>query len=271
MNTGLLYKTMREITLITVICGIGLFIFEAAVTYIFWTYQEEFTGDVLQIQFISDIVNSMIGARMGGAIGPSTLQSLAWVHPLVLALFFTQVVTACTRIPAGEIDAGTADVLLALPVSRWTIYCHEAIAWLASGLALVTMAFLGYRFGSLFIPSEGRIPIRNILTILLNLYALYVFVGAMASCFAARASSRGRAVGVSVGVLLVFFIWNFLGQYWGPSARIEWLNILSYYKPMPMLDDATIPWKNLAVLSISASILWTLGGIQFHRRDISTL
>lgn len=271
MNAGLLHKSIRETALVTLICAVGIFLFEAAVTYVFWTYQEEFTGDFLQIEFVADLLNSMVGARAGGAIGPSTLQSLAWVHPFVLTLFFAQAITSCTRMPAGEIDAGTADVLLALPVSRWTIYAHETVVWTVSGLVLVTMAMLGNRFGNLFIPAEGRIAVERVLIILANLFLLYICVGAMASFLATRANGRGHAVGGIVGILLTFLIWNFLSQYWSPAEKFEFLNILTYYKPMPILDKGTVPWGDMAVLGVLSGIFWGLGGRYFNRRDINTL
>jgi ABC-type transport system involved in multi-copper enzyme maturation permease subunit len=271
MNTGLLYKGARETLLVTAICGTAIFLFEILVTYVFWTYQEEFTGDFLQIQFVADLINSMVGSRAGGSVGPATLQSLAWVHPIVLSVFFTQAVTSSTRVPAGEIDAGTADILLALPVSRWTIYAHEALVWMGAGLALLTMAFLGNQFGNLLIPSEGRIEAVRVLIILGNLFALYCCVGAIGCFLATRADSRGRAVGGTVGILLTFLIWNFVSQYWSPLEKFDFLNILSYYKPMPILDAGTVPWKDMAVLWSATAVLWGLGGRHFHRRDINTL
>ncbi|HIA47242.1 MAG TPA: hypothetical protein EYN96_04565 [Candidatus Hydrogenedentes bacterium] len=271
MNGGLLYRSMRETELVCAICCTTIFLFEALVTYVFWTYQEEFTGDFLQIEFFKNIINSMVGSRMGGDIGPSTLQSLAWVHPIVLSVFFVQAITSSTRVPAGEIDAGTADILLALPVSRWSIYVHETLVWLMSGFLIATFAMLGNRFGNLFVPAEGRVAVERVFIILGNLFALYVCVGAISSFLTARANSRGRAVGGAVGILLTFLMWNFIGQYWGPAEKFEFLNILTYYRPMPILDEGTVPWRDMAVLATLSGILWGLGGVYFHRRDINTL
>jgi ABC-type transport system involved in multi-copper enzyme maturation permease subunit len=271
MNTGLLQKSMREIWLVTTICSVGLFLFEWLVTYVFWTYQEEFTGDFMQIEFFSNLVNAMVGSKAGTTVGPATLQSLAWIHPLVLTLFFSQVITSTTRIPAGEIDSGTADVLLALPISRWSLYVHEAVVWLASGLVLITAAVLGNAVGSQFVPVDGRLPIDRILIVVTNLFTLYMVIGATACFLSTHANSRGRAVGGIVGFLLVVFLWNFLEQYWGPAEKIAFLNILSYYKPAPILDTGTIPWRDMVTLIVIALTLWGLGGRKFHQRDINTL
>lgn len=271
MNMGLIQKAIREIATVTLICGTGLFFFELLVTYVFWTYQEEFTGDFMQIEFFSNLINTMVGSKAGTTVGPATLQSLAWIHPLVLSLFFAQIITTATRVPAGEVDSGTADVLLALPISRWTLYIHETVVALASGLFLLAMAVLGHLAGNQLIPSDGRLPLDHVLLIVANLFTLYMCIGAMAFFLSTYANSRGRAVGGSVGILIVLLLWNFVEQYWDPAEKVAFLNILSYYKPAPILDTGVIPWKNMSVLAGLAGLLWGLGGLHFHRRDINTL
>ncbi|MFP6584808.1 MAG: ABC transporter permease subunit [Candidatus Hydrogenedentota bacterium] len=271
MNTGLLHKSIREISPVTLICGTGLFFFEMLVTYVFWTYQKEFMGDFMQIEFFSNIINTMVGSKAGTTVGPATLQSLAWIHPLVLSLFFAHVITTATRVPAGEVDSGTADVLLSLPVSRWTLYTHEAIVGMGSGLFLIGMALLGHLVGNQFIPAEGRIPFDHVLVIVVNLFMLYICVGSIACLLSTYANSRGRAVGGSVGILIAFLLWNFVEQYWEPADKIAFLNILSYYKPAPILDTGVVPWRDMTVLLGISGLLWGLGGAHFHRRDINTL
>lgn len=271
MNTGLIHKAAREIALVTLLSATGLFLFETIITYVFWTYQKEFTGDFLQIEFVSNLVNAMVGSRAGTTVGPSTLQSLAWIHPLVLTFFFAQVITVTTRLPAGEVDGGTADVLLALPVSRWALYRHETLVWMCSGVALLIAAMLGNQAGNLLIAEEGRLPVERIFIIAVNLFLLYAFVGAMASLLSCYANSRGRAVGTTVSILLILFLWNFLEQYWTPAQQVGFLNILSYYKPAPILDTGEFPWRDCLVLATSVLGLLFFAGRHFHRRDINTL
>ena len=271
MNVGLLQKSIREIWFVTAICCLAIAIFEGIVTYLFWTYQEELAGDFLQLEFMKNLINALVGSRTGGEIGPETLQSVAWVHPLVLAIFFAHVITSTTRIPVGEIDAGTVDTLLAMPVSRWTVYAHDTLVWASGGLCILFSAVFGFLIGNHFIPPEGQIPLSKIFIVITNLYMLYLCIGAFSAFLSTRSNSRGRAVGGAVGTLLVLLIWNFVEQYWEPAQRVSFLNVLTYYKPMPILADGQMPWKNVVVLLAVAGTLWYAGGRHFHRRDIHTL
>ena len=271
MNAGLLNKSVREAFAVIAVCCIGIMVFEALMSYIFWSYQDEFAISIGSIEFIQDFINSMVGGRAGGAIGPGTLSSLAWVHPLVLSIVFALEITLCTRVPAGEIDRGTIDVLLALPVSRWAVYTAETVVWLGAGLALVSFAYLGSTLGYLWVPAEDRPEAQRIVFILVNLYCLYLSVGALSLMASALSDRRGRAIGIIFAVVLTLFLWNFLGQYFEPLDRVSFLNVFSYYKPMPILNDGTFPLRDTLVLLGCAVPLWISGGVIFSRRDICTV
>ena len=271
MNPGLLNKSIREGLGVTTLCCFGIMIFEALVSYIFWTYQEELTSGIAEIEFIQNLINSMVGGRAGGMIGPGTLNSLAWVHPLVLTMVFALEITLCTRVPAGEIDRGTIDVLLSLPVSRWTVYATETVVWLGAGAALICFAFLGSWLGYRWVPTEDRPEVYRIVFILVNLYSLYLCIGALSLMVSALSDRRGRAIGAVLAVVFTLLIWNFLAPYFGPMDRLSFLNLLSYYKPMPILNEGTFPLRNSLILLGCAAPLWLAGGIIFSRRDICTV
>ena len=271
MNAGLLNKSVREAFAVIVVCCTGLMVFEGLMSYIFWTYEDEFTSSIGQIEFIQNSINSIVGGRAGEMIGPGMLNSLVWVHPLVLSIVFALEITLCTRVPAGEIDRGTVDVLLALPVSRWTVYVAETVVWLGAGVALVCFGYLGSALGYLWVPPEGRPEAHRIVFILVNLYCLYLSVGALSLMVSALSDRRGRAVGTVLAIVLTLFLLNFLGQYFGPLDRVSFLNVFSYYRPMPILNDGTFPLRDTLVLLGCAVPLWITGGVIFSRRDICTV
>ena len=161
MNLGLIHKSFREVWAMTLLCGLGLFAFESAVAPIFWTYQEQFTEQIMEIELVRAILSSLVGAEVTDQAGPGMLVSLAWSHPLMLSILWAHVITFATRVPAGEIDRATVDVLFGLPVSRWTIYRSESVVWLGSGVVVIGLAALGSAFGNLFVPPEGRSRVND--------------------------------------------------------------------------------------------------------------
>ena len=68
MNAGILLKGLRETWLLTLLCGLGVFLFEATVTYVFWIYEKQFTQEILEMDMVRDFVGAMIGSEIGDEV-----------------------------------------------------------------------------------------------------------------------------------------------------------------------------------------------------------
>jgi len=271
MNAGLWNKALREIALVTLLCAAGLAIFEGLVSYIFWTYQRELTEDLLQIEFVRDVIQSLVGGSYEGPLGPDSLRSLAWVHPLVLSIVFAHAIAVATRVPAGEIDRGVADMLFALPVPRVRIFLHEFLAMLVSGALVVGAGLLGAVVGYRFIPVAERPELAHLTMVGINLYVLGMTVAGLATLLSSASDRRGRAIGASFGFVLLFLVWSFLAQYSKGAERLLFLNILDYHRPLSVLNDGVFPARDIGVLLVCAAALWGSAGAILTRRDIATL
>ena len=118
MRTGLLIKTIREMAVTTALLSAALMVVELILTTVLPTLLEDLSGVLLQVQFLRTIFSALLGTDIGDVIGPEMISAFAWVHPVVLAITWTYAIVFCTRVPAGEVDRGTIDVLFGLPVSR---------------------------------------------------------------------------------------------------------------------------------------------------------
>ncbi len=125
MMRGLLYKTIHEVWVPTLLCGLGLCGIKALLTFILPQIVEGMTGIFEQMPFVKQLVTALLGTEVGDQLTAHTMQAFLWVHPVVLALIWGHEITLCTRMPAGEIDRGTIDILLSWPVSRRQIYWVE--------------------------------------------------------------------------------------------------------------------------------------------------
>lgn len=271
MNFGLISKSLREVWLLTLLCGAGVALFETLVVYVFWNYQEQLTEEVLQIEFLRNMFTSLLGNEITENFSPAALRSIAWAHPLVLAIIWTHEITLCTRIPAGEIERGTIDTLVSLPVTRGTIFRSESIVWLLTGGIVIGMMIGGNILGHLLIPAEDRPEMIRSVYVALNLYGLYIAVGGLALLTSTLSDRRGRAVGTAIGIVLVQFIWSFLSQYWSVAQDYSFLSVLDLFKPGPILTTGTFPVGDMALLLLLGGGLWIGAGVVFQRRDICTV
>ena len=270
MNLGLMMKSWREVGAMTLLYGAGALAFEALVAFVLWNYFEELSGELLEIAFIRDIFQALYGSEIDGAVDPQAFRSIAWVHPLFMAILWAHCITLCTRLPAGEIDRGTIDVLLALPVSRRELYLSESAVWMIAGMAVISMALLGNALGHLGAPAAERPDFSRMAVTAVNCFAVYAAVGGIAWLVSSLSDRRGRAVGTVFAIVMAHFIWNFLGAYWQPAEDFGYLSILDHYQPAAILRDGTVPWGDLTLLFGGGFACWAAGGLIFHHRDVCT-
>ena len=268
---GLLTKTLYEIWLPTLLYGLGLLVVKMILTYILPQIHEAL-GEVLhRLPFAKTFLTILLGNTLGAEISARSMQAFLYVHPVVLALVWAHAVTLCTRVPAAEIDRGTIDVLLSLPVSRRAVYACETIVWLVSGVLVLVMGLAGHLIAAPRMPDELRPELPRILLVMANLYAVYVAVGGIALFVSALSDHRGRAVGVVFAILLASFLLNFIANFWEPARQIAFLGILEYYRPAQTLQHGGFPLRDVTVLIGVGLVTWLAGGEILARRSITTV
>jgi ABC-2 type transport system permease protein len=196
--------------------------------------------------------------------------ALGWIHPVMLALCWGHAIVFWTRMPAGEIDEGTIDILLSLPVRRIKLFISESALWLAGGVALVVLSLAGHLFGAGFVGPEDRTEPSSLVIVVFNLLCLYLAFGGLACLISALSDRRGRAVGAAFAVALVFLVLQFIAQFWEPAKSIRFASPLNYYSPLFVLRDQTWPLRDMLVLTLAGAVLWLAAMILFVRRDIRT-
>ncbi len=268
MNRGLIIRALRETWPATALFGLALLAAETAVSFVLPRFQAQLSQQWLQLPFVQSIIKAMVGADVSGGIGPEIFTSIPWVHPVVLAVFWAHAIVFCTRVPSGEVDRGTIDVLLSLPVTRWTLHTSETAAWLISAAAIIALATIGNALGSTL--AEVRWEPARIAVVLVNLTCLYAAVGAIAWFLSALSDRRGRAMAAAFIVVVVSFLLNYLAQFWQPLEHIAFLSLLKYYQPLWALKDGAWPIRDIAILAGIAIAFWTAAGVISARRDLTT-
>ena len=269
MNRGLIIRALRETWPATALFGLALLAAETAISFVLPRFQAQLSQQWLQLPFVQNIIKAMVGADVSGGLGPEIFTSIPWVHPVVLAVFWAHAIVFCTRIPSGEVDRGTIDVLLSLPVTRWSLHVSETAAWLLSAAAVAALATLGNAIGSTL--AEVQWEPARIAIILINLLALYAAVGAIAWLLSALSDRRGRAMAGAFIVVVVSFLLNYLAQFWQPLEHIAFLSLLKYYQPLFALKDGKWPLSDITILITVATGFWTAAGIVSARRDLTTV
>jgi len=268
---GLYTKTLFETWLSTLLFGFSLFAVEALLTYIMPQIMKDKAGMLDQIPMLKSIIAGLLGTELGDEITARTMQAFLWVHPIVLAIVWAHEIAFCTRFPAGEIDRGTIDVLLGLPVSRRAVYYCESSVWLASGLFVLVMGLVGHLIAAPSMPDDMRPQLVQATLVMLNLFCVYIAIGGIAFFVSSLSNRRGQAMAIVFAIVIVSFLLNFVAQFWQSAQHIAFLSLLNYYQPAEILRSGHFPFQDAAVLLSVGFAAWLLGGEVFARRSICTV
>ena len=115
MNRGLLIKSSREGMGVLLILAPALMIVEGILSYVLPTFLDDFSSQLLQVPFFQSILKALLGTDIGSFIGPEAIIAMTWVHPVVLAIVWTQAVVYCTRLRSRVFPARLSPARRALP------------------------------------------------------------------------------------------------------------------------------------------------------------
>lgn len=273
VNLGLVRRALREILPVSIVLAVLLGSISALLAYALPRIQARF----MQRSFVPPGVRQFRDALLGvqtEAAGVSEIAfSIAWSHPMIIALLAAHAIIVCTRVLAGEVERGTIDVLLALPVSRFRLFCSETLAW-ALGAAIVLGALpLGSYIGSRFINPDFRPDWGRLFMVLPNLALVYAVIGAAALLGATISDRRVRAVVAVIIFTVLSVLINFLYTL-DPSLaftkNLRFLSLLDYYKPVAVLIDGRWPVRDMAILAAAAASLWAATAAILARRSVTT-
>lgn len=268
---GLLRKIFVELRWPVFFMGLGLALIMALLTVLLPKVLQDIDQVFRKLPFIKPLLSALLNVDLSAGINAQMTQAFLWVHPTVLALTWAHAMLYSSRMPAGEIDNGSIDFLLGLPVSRWKLYATEAIGFILSGCVLLSIGFTGHLIASATLQPSMRPGAYATFGVMMNFLAVYCAVGGMAFLVSTCCDRRARAVGAVFAILLVSFLLTFLAQFWDAAKPWSVLSVMKYYRPAAIIQSGEFPWKDTFILMTIAAVTWTIGGVVFRRRSICTV
>lgn len=269
MNSAIVVKTLRDVVPLTLVLIFAILVLDT----VFVRVAREVAPGLQAVAdniFLRKILRLALGGELFKGMSATTYVTIGLVHPLLFAVFYAFLITTCTRILAGEVDSGTADLLLTLPVTRVSIYLSTTVVWVGAALLLSVTPWLGIFIGEKLSPLPEPVKMNHLWIALGNLMAYNVCVGAITMMFAAILNRRVMAIAAMLGILITANMINFVAQFWDFAEKWDWLSLMHYYDPLEVVRTQTVPALHLVVLLGLAAITWTIGLIQFARRDIAS-
>lgn len=183
----------------------------------------------------------------------------------ILALFFF--ISFAGGNLAREIEKGTIEVLLAKPVSRFSLYC----ARYCGGMA----ALLLFTFISIFciIPLAWFFDIEYIFQSYYSVSVIsFLFVIAaysMSMMFSAFFSERGKVYMMMGGILIIMYVMNVVVAFKEQWKNIQYFSFFYYYHYHQAFIHHEIDELSIIVFSSIAVVSMLIGAYWFQKKDIT--
>lgn len=189
--------------------------------------------------------------------------SIGYMHPLMLIVFCLWGIGRTSLAIAGEIDRGTAELLLSQPIRRSDIIIANLLVDLIVlpllALAMWAGTTLGYHLvGQFEVKPEdleklfGGLPFKIVVQpelletnlwafgpALANVATLIFAVSGTTIAVSAAGRYRNRVIGWAVLLVLIQFIANLVGQMWEGAQWARPFTVFYYYQPQRIILNSS--------------------------------
>jgi ABC-2 type transport system permease protein len=112
------------------------------------------------------------------------------------------------------------------------------------------------------------LSIESVLRTFAASWLLFVGIAMVGMLVSARSSLRGRAIGVSVGLVVAWFFTNFIALLIDGISGLRYTSPFHYFQPADLLAGNAPGW-DLLVLAAVPAVALLAAAVGFTRRDLT--
>ncbi len=270
INRAIFRKTLDDSASLTVAAAVGIIGFVILFVWAMLNLGDEVLNFASRFAFLRKVFEAGFGIKVDGEVSINILFAVSFTHAVVLALSWAVMIAITTRVTVGEIEKGTADLLLTLPISRSEVYVSTSLVWILAAILLAFCPVIGVWIGSLIFKTPEVVEIARYFKPAVNFLCLLLAVGGISSLVACSLNSRGPAIAIVVGIVLLSSVLNFVEPFIESLKPLRFFGLLNYFRPVDVVRANTWPLTSMSILLLLFLTCWLLGLLIFRRREIPT-
>jgi ABC-2 type transport system permease protein len=270
INPAIFRKTLHDSAGLTAAAAVGIIGFVILFVWSMLNLGDEVLSFASRFSFLRKVFEAGFGIKVEGEVSINILFSVSFTHAVVLALSWAVMIAISTRVTVGEIEKGTADLLLTLPVSRSEVYFSTSLVWILAAILLAFCPVIGVWVGSLIFKTPEVVEVVRYFKPAANFLCLLLAVGGISSLVACCLDRRGPAIAIVVGIVLLSSVLNFIEPFIESLKPLRFFGLLNYFRPVDVFRANTWPLTSMSILLGLSFACWLLGLLIFHRREIPT-
>ena len=213
--------------------------------------------------FMQEAMGGVLIGTFAGAI------ALGFAHPLVM-LSLSCVAIYLASEPAGEVEEGLVDLVVARPVPRFLIVTRSTVVYVVGSAVVVAAMFATSRIAVRWLsPANATaFPAVRLAWVAANLLTIVWCFGAAALAMASHVRQRTRAAGTVALVAVFLYLLQFGAAAWNPLRPFARVSPFHYYEPMQTLLGTVKPVADVGGLLCAAVVLLGAAYALYGRRDL---
>lgn len=204
-----------------------------------------------------DRLGALVPAVLQPALAPAltsfgSMTTLGYFDVLIVMMVVQWAIYLGTE-PAGEVESGLVDLILARPLPRHRVVTRTLIVTLGSTTAMTLAMGVGTLGGLwLFAPANVAWPsVRTVLVMIAHLSLIGWCFGAFGLAASGWFSRRASAIAAVAISSMAMYLIDFLGLWWSPMQWLGRLTPFYYFHGGPILAGTSDPAVNLPVLGLA--------------------
>ena len=217
-------------------------------------------------RFIPGFLQQSLGVALLSFGGMTTVGYFDAIIVMLVVLFAIHLAAE----PAGDVEAGLVDLILARPLPRAWIVTRSLSVMMASIVALVlVMSAALWAALSWLAPHGASWPEPRVVAKMAAHLVLVAWgFGAWSLAASGWARRRGTAVAVVAIVGVALYLLDFIGTIWTPIARIAMLSPFHYFHGGEILAGTANTTQDVVVLGSIALAGFGVAYWRFANRDL---
>jgi len=270
VNVGLLAFTVRRSRFAV---GLGC-LFMVGVGIFFAAFYAGVRPDQTMAEFMEALpagfrrMFDILGGKYLDLLSPRGFLAMNYTHPLVLLCMCASMVTIASRGLAGEVGAGTMDLLLTHPVRRGAVVAASGLVLAGAAILLAFALWLGHLIGVTVFPVPIEGYASQFMPVVAHSVLFALFVGMLSLLVSAGSATRGRAVGVTVVLIGVFLFVHVGAEFYQRLGWMKHLTPFGYFEPARVVSAGRVLAGDALGLLVGAGGLALAATIVFGRRQI---
>jgi ABC-2 type transport system permease protein len=257
-----LWQVRRTVGILSL--GVGAFF------YLVLFASSSFTNEAPNVPFLQSPPKAMT-AFLGGSADffhPDGWLSLGMTHPVILALLTSSALLVAAGSVATEVERGTIDLVLTRPVGRVRFLAAKAVASIVAVTAAEAGGLAAVLIARQTIGQVASLPMISVLRAFAGSWLLFVGVAMVGLLVSAASSLRGRALGLTVGIVVGWFFLNFIALLIDGISGLRFASPFHYFRPVDLLAG-TAPAGDLLVLAAIPVVAAVAAAWWFTHRDLT--